>query len=61
MTESKRESGYYWVRSYGPWFVCYYSNGYNKWRYKEDWIGGDNCFVEIDEKRVERQEDLTRL
>lgn len=55
MNKSKRKTGYYWVKSYSDWFVCYYSNSYGKWRYEDDWIS-DSRFEEIDEKRIERQE-----
>ena len=54
MNKSKRETGYYWVKDYGTWLVCYYSSRYNKWRHEDDWMS-DSCFEEIDEKRIERE------
>ena len=54
MNKSKRETGYYWVKAYGTWLICYYSSRYNKWRHEDDWMS-DSCFEEIDEKRIERE------
>ena len=61
MSNTTRESGYYWVKCFGEWVAADYSCGNKKW-----WLPGteqaftDADFIEINETRLPSPDEQQR-
>ena len=50
-----REEGYYWVKSYNGWGILFWDAKNEDWLLGGISCGGDNEFLEIDNRRIERE------
>lgn len=50
----KRETGYYWVKYYGDWRICFYHSNMELWYFAgSKFTCTDSNFAEIDECKLE--------